>query len=115
MPDAVDHLPDQRAPAPIPDAAIPAAHLLEWRPRTYSAGGRLAGHCTVVFSGGWIVSKIPVFRSPAGDLSIGVPSIPGTRPDGTRTYLPVISFANAAARGRWERTVLAALEAGIAP
>ena len=127
MPDdfPVDHLPDQRAPAPIPDAAaLPVAQLIEWRPWVRSADSRLAGHCAIEFSGGWCISKIPIFRDRTGALSAGSPAVPEldgagcarTRPDGTRLYVPILTFSSAAAKLRWQRVVMATLAAaGVVP
>lgn len=118
----VDHLSDQRAPAPIPDAAI-SAQLLRWEPWAHSTNSSLAGHATIAFPGGWTIGRIPIFRAPDGAVSAGVPTVPEldsdgrarTRPDGSRAYSPIVTFASAAAKLRWQRAVLGALaQAGIA-
>lgn len=117
--------PATRELAPIADAtALPMPRLIEWRPWVHSTNSSLAGHATVAFPGGWTIGRIPIFRAQNGDVSAGVPSIPEidsdgrvrTRPDGSRAYSPVIAFANAAAKLRWQRAVLGALSsAGVLP
>ena len=76
----------------------------------------------MVFSGGWRINNIPVFKRSDGTLSVGVPSIPQLdadgrvrlKEDGKRDYKSVIGFETGAAKIRWEETILAALAtAGI--
>lgn len=118
----VDHLSDQRAPAPIPDAAI-SAQLLRWEPWTRS-DSRLVGHATIGFASGLTIARIPIFRADAGGASAGVPSIPEldgegrarTGSDGKRLYSPIVGFSSAAAKLRWQRVVMATLTAsGVIP
>ena len=94
--------------------------LREWKPSTNP--GSLAGKATVSFSGGWIVSNIPIFRRSDGSLSAGAPDMPLVGPDGTqlvgddgkRRYAKVISFDTPAARTRWNDAIVHALhEAGV--
>lgn len=95
-----------------------AAHLITWKPWPLP-NPSLIGHATVTFSG-WTVRGIPVFRRGGdGGLSVGVPSAAELdsegrikQRDGKRQYQAVISFENAEARERWQRSVLAALVAG---
>ena len=92
------------------------ARLVEWKPWAYGNGSALIGHCSVAFSGGWVVHRVPVFRTRDGGLGVGTPSIAEldaggrikTR-DGKCVYSAVISFEKAAARERWQSAVLAAL------
>jgi hypothetical protein len=94
--------------------------LREWKPSTNP--GSLAGKATVAFSGGWIVSNIPIFRRSDGALSPGAPDMPLVGPDGAqlvgedgkRRYAKVISFETSAARTRWNDAIVHALnEAGV--
>ncbi len=96
----------------------PAARIVVWRPWPFD-NPSLIGHAAVAFSGGWVVAKVPVFRTGDGELTAGVPSIPEidaegkvkTR-NGKRVYQPAISFQTADAKARWNRTIVAALAAG---
>jgi hypothetical protein len=91
------------------------ARLTDWRPVTSNEW--LLGFATVRFPSGMIVSHIPVFRTRSGGRSVGVPSIPvldangahARDADGKKKYLPVISFTERGARGRWNRDIDAAL------
>jgi hypothetical protein len=94
--------------------------LREWKPNTNP--GSLAGKATVAFTGGWIVSNIPVFRRGDGSLSAGAPDMPLVGPDGAqrvgedgkRRYTQVISFETPAARTRWNDAIVRALsDAGV--
>jgi hypothetical protein len=94
--------------------------LREWKPNANA--GSLAGKATVAFSGGWIVSNIPIFRRGDGSLSAGAPDMPLVGPDGTqlvdedgrRRYAKVISFETPAARIRWNDAIVDALgDAGV--
>lgn len=95
--------------------------LLEWKP--ISDNPSLVGRCTVCFSGGWIVSGIPIFRRGDGTLSAGTPSVPLLDPNGVqlrdetgkRRYSAIITFETREARSRWNDAILAALsEGGVA-
>src|SRR4051812_6000377 len=93
------------------------ARLVEWKPRPASSSS-LLGHATVDFTG-WLVHRVPIFRRGDGSLSAGTPSAPELdgegrqrERDGKRQYWPVLTFANTEAKQRWERAVLAALDAG---
>src|SRR5690242_4993783 len=93
--------------------AVPRiARLVEWKPWNGSAS--LIGHCSVAFAGGWVVHKVPVFRTKDGGLAAGTPSAAQigtvkTKPDGGRSYENIISFQGPEARERWQSAVLTAL------
>jgi hypothetical protein len=97
------------------------ARLIRWDPA--DGNPSLVGRATIAFSGGWIVNSIPVFRRTDGSLSAGPPSIPIVGTDGVhqrdadsgkKRYAAVITFADADAKRRWDRTVVTALaDAGI--
>jgi hypothetical protein len=95
------------------------ARLVSWTPWPFE-NPSLIGHAAVAFSGGWVVSQIPVFRRGDGRLSAGVPNaaqLDGEgrvklKPDGKRSYAAIISFETGAARTRWNSLVLDALAAG---
>jgi hypothetical protein len=100
------------------------ARLVDYRPTDGTSA--LAARCSVAFPGGWIVSQIPIFRRTDGSLSAGVPSLPilaadgshARDADGKKRYAPIITFADAAARDRWNNAIIDALHAagiGIAP
>jgi hypothetical protein len=79
----------------------------------------LLGRCAIMFSGGWCISGIPVFRRADGTLSVGVPNAVQLdtdgrikQRDGKRQYTAVLSFEATEARERWQRLVLGALAAG---
>jgi hypothetical protein len=118
MPDAnqavqADHPPSRRQTDRI-------TRLLEWRPA--SGNSALVGKASIRFSGGWIVSNVPVFRRADGSLSAGPPDAPLVGADGQqltdengkKRYTKIISFETQDARARWNEAVLAAVaEAGI--
>jgi hypothetical protein len=92
------------------------ARLVEFKPWPYE-NAHLIGHVTVDFSG-WVVHRIPVFRKGDGTLSVGVPNAPEVDTegrqrlrDGKRAYWALITFSGDG-KARWERSVLAALDAG---
>jgi hypothetical protein len=112
--DPVFRLPPSRQPRA-------SARLVEWVPWPFDNPSQL-GHATVSFSG-WIVHRIPIFRTRDGGFSVGSPSSPEidaegrvkTRGDGKRAYAAVLTFEDWNAKERWERAVRAALaDAGIA-
>jgi hypothetical protein len=77
------------------------------------------GHASVAFSGGWTVHRIPILRKRDGGLGVGTASIPVLDAEGRvkmrdskRMYAAVITFDTAAARERWQQSVLSALNAG---
>jgi hypothetical protein len=106
-----------------PPAALPpdrrqpgSARLIEWKPWP-RPNTLLLGHATVDF-GGWIISKIPVFRRGDGTLSAGSPSgadVDGDgqqrrETDGKPKWWTVITFATPDDRKRWSCVVLGALD-----
>jgi hypothetical protein len=100
----------------------PPCRLVEWKPWPFS-NPSLLGHCTVAFAGGWVVHKIPIFRTKDGSISCGVPNaaeIDGEgrikERDGKKQYISLISFEGGEAKERWRRSILGALAtAGIVP
>src|SRR5262245_28359101 len=93
-----------------------ACRVIEWKPWPFP-NNALVGHATVNFSG-WIVHRVPVFRRGDGSLSAGAPNAAEVDGDGRiklrdgkKCYSPVVSFETADARERWQRMVLAALDA----
>jgi hypothetical protein len=114
---------------PDPDRPIPPAtrrsdgqaRLLNYRP--WSRPGSLIGHADVAF-GSLQILRIPLFRKADSTVGVGVPSCPELGPDGRvrtddsgkRLYWPLVTFADADARERWQRAVLGALDAaGVTP
>jgi len=104
-----------------PHRAESGCRLLEWKPWPFP-NPSLLGHCSIAFSGGWVVSKIPVFRKADGSLSVGTPDAADVdrdgqirkKPDGKASYHRVISFETAEARERWQRMIQTALaDAGV--
>jgi hypothetical protein len=91
--------------------------LLKWEPWPFD-NPSLIGHCTVSFSG-WVVHRVPVFRKADGSLSVGTPDaadIDGDgrvklKPDGKKQYWKLLTFETSEARERWQRAVLATLNA----
>lgn len=92
--------------------------LLEWKPVNDNVS--LVGRCTVCFSGGWIVSGVPIFRRADGSLSPGTPSVPLLDANGLqlrdehgkRAYAAIIKFESREARDRWDDAILTALRDG---
>jgi hypothetical protein len=94
-----------------------ACRLIECKPWPFD-NPSLIGHCTVAFSGGWVVHAIPVFRRADGSLSVGVPNAAQLdaegrikQRDGKRDYKSILTFETTEARERWQRLVLGALAA----
>jgi hypothetical protein len=93
--------------------------LVEWKPWPFGNGGKLLGHATVVFAGGWVVHRVPIFRADDGSFSPGVPNAAEvdaegrvkTRLDGSRAYRDVISFEGREAKRRWRDMIAGALHA----
>lgn len=93
------------------------ARLVEYRP-WHLPNSALRGKAVVDFSG-WVVAGIPILRRDDAFLSVGTPSAPQIdgqgqhrrNPDGRPQYSAIITFADKDAKPRWERSVLAALEA----
>jgi hypothetical protein len=102
------------------ERAARTCRVVLWTPWPFP-NASLIGHVTIAFAGGWVVHKVPVFRKADDSLSIGTPSAAEIDADGKvrlrdgkRDYKSVITFENAAARERWQHTILAALtDAGI--
>jgi hypothetical protein len=92
--------------------------LLEWRPWPFP-NPSLLGHCSVSFSGGWCVHRVPVFKRADGTISVSTPEAADVdregraklKPDGKRSYTKIITFETASARERWQQSILAALAA----
>jgi hypothetical protein len=96
------------------------ARMLEWKPATGNSS--LLGKATIRFSGGWIVSGVPIFVRADGSLSAGTPDSPLIGPNGQqlvddagkRRYGRIIAFDGPEARRRWNDAVLAAvIDGGI--
>ena len=104
-----------------PVRPVAQCRVAEWKPWPL-LNAWLIGHVAVVFSGGWRINAIPVFRRSDGGLGVGVPSIPTLdadgrvrlKEDGKRDYRAVIGFEAAGAKRRWEDAIVGALaDAGI--
>jgi len=95
-----------------------ACRVKKWEPWSAAPGSSLVGHVTVSFHG-WTINRIPIFSRADGGLSAGSPSAPEidregkvrTRPDGKRAYWQMVTFDDDTARDRWQRAILAALDA----
>jgi hypothetical protein len=93
--------------------------LVSWAPWPFP-NSSLIGHCSVAFTGGWVVHDIPVFRTAEGGISVGTPTVAQLDgegrvkllPSGKRDYRSVFSFENNEARQRWRNMITAALAIG---
>jgi hypothetical protein len=92
----------------------PRARVVEWKPWTAEGSGNLYGYCTAEFCGIQI-NRIPIFKGDDG-LTVGVPTAAildrnGTVAvrDGRKQYQTIITFADAAARKRWQSAIAVAL------
>jgi hypothetical protein len=101
-----------------PPRPAPLCRVVEWKPWPFD-NPSLIGHVDAVFSGGWRINAIPVFKRADGSLSVGVPSIPvldsdgrvRLKPDGKKQYTALIGFEAPGAKRRWEDAILGALAA----
>jgi hypothetical protein len=117
-----DAMPDpDRSAIAAPRSRKPGAdaRLVQYQPPNAS----LIGLAKIDFNG-WVVARIPIFRRNDGSLSVGAPNAPEVdldgrqrlRADGKRQFWAVVTFADRAAKERWERSVLTALaSAGVDP
>lgn len=97
-----------------------SARLVNFKPALRSST-TLFGYATIAF-GSLVINDIPIFRSPDGDLSPGIPGCVelgadgrAREQDGRKKYRPSFGFLTQEGRSRYERDVLGALaDGGIA-
>ena len=95
----------------------PLVRLLSFKPAP-RAGSTLFGYASVAF-GVLVINDVPIFRTPDGGLSVGVPTAAEIgqdgrqrEQDGRKKYRQVLGFLSPEGRSNYEHGVLRALATG---